>query len=92
MRQMNVSEAIVALAPTFRSALDITQHRGRYCFAVTSGQQRQHPRFLAFQASEPARTVGRDQHGTGSQYESLRREVQHWFDGNSALPRAPLVT
>jgi hypothetical protein len=68
---MNVSETIVAIAPTFRSAFDIAQHSGRYCLAVSSGQQRQDPRFLAFQAYEPARTVGREQHGTGPQHKSL---------------------
>lgn len=68
MREMNVREAIVTVAPSFRGASDIAKYRGRHGFAVGGGQQRQHARLLPIEACEPARSVSRDQHGAGTQH------------------------
>ena len=72
MRQMDIGEAIVALTPSLRGAFDIAQHRGRNGLAISRRQQRQHPCFLALQALQPARTIGRNQHRARSQHQTLR--------------------
>jgi hypothetical protein len=91
MRQMDIGETIVAFAPRFRGALDIAQHRGRYCPAISGGQQRQHPCFLALQASQSAGSVRRDQHRARSQHQTLRCQVQNRTDRGKTFARMPGV-
>jgi hypothetical protein len=69
--QMDIGEAIIALAPGFRGARDITDNRRRYRLAIRSGQQRQQPRFLASQALQSAGSVRRNHYRARSQQQTL---------------------
>ena len=89
--QMDVGEAIVALAPGFRRTFDISEHRRRDRSAVGCRQQRQNSRFLAFQALQPVRAVCRNQNSASSQHEALWRERQHGANGNGPFARTPSV-
>jgi hypothetical protein len=66
MREINVGEAIVSLAPGVSGTRNIAKHRRRHGFAMSGGQQRQHSRLLPVEACKPARSVGRDQHSAGT--------------------------
>jgi len=59
MREGDIGEAIVALAPGLGGAFDIAQHSRRYRPAISGRQQRQHTQFVTIDALQPARLLSR---------------------------------
>lgn len=89
MRQVDMSEASIAVTPGFCGALDVAQHRRGHGLPVGRSQQGEDPRFLAAQTLQPTWPLRLEEYRAGTQHEPVRRKGHYRVHWHGTFSRAP---
>jgi hypothetical protein len=91
MRQMDVSDALIALPPRSSRTFDVTQDCRRHGLPIRRCQQCKDARFLALYTLHVARPVCLKKYGA-SQHETFAREGHNRVNWHGTLAHKPFVT